>query len=249
MAGIDHLVGLHFESDMICQGVTAIVLSTTCLVAVGVHAQEHKSVVVRRIAVVNELSQPVLAKLNLRTADNKETYFAETNEKGIAEPNKPCPLGTRVKTYPAVPQYLEPWTLPTCASVMRIVLQRYGIALEMVKMGDMAYQGSKYGRATLVYTEAAYRLATNDPATAARVEAKAYQAAAQQFGISKFFAYDSSQTRAVITPYGASVLRDYQSRNRIPVTGQLDVQTAQKLAGESIFPHIRSAYDALEKKD
>ena len=39
-----------------------------------------------------------------------------------------------------------------------------------------------------------------------------------------------------------------QAQNNVPVTGQLDVRTTQALAKEPVFPHIKAAYGAVDKK-
>jgi hypothetical protein len=214
----------------------------------GVLAQDPQAIVVKRITVVDELARPVMATLNLLDAANKETFFADTDESGVAEPNKPCPVGTRVRIYPAVPRYLAPARYPPCLAEMRIPLRRAGVAIEMAKIADTAFKEGKFGRAAMVYSDAAYRLSTTDAVTAEKLEIKVYESVAKKFEGIKFYDYDSEQNKTVLTTEGIGALRNFQTKNSLPVTGQLDFQTTQKLAAEPVFPHIRSAYEAIEKK-
>jgi hypothetical protein len=205
-----------------------------------------KMVVVKRIAVINELAEPVMATLKLLADDDKEAFFADTNENGIAEPNKACPPGMRIRVYPAVPQYLAPNRHPTCTETMRIALRRPGIGSAMLKIGDTAYEQGKYKRATLVYVEAATRLSGDDKAAAATAETKAYESAAQSFPGVTFYGFDPVQNKTVLTQGGTAALRKFQSDNDVPVTGKLDVRTAQSLAREPVVTHIKAAYDRVE---
>ena len=210
-------------------------------------AQDLQQIIVKHIEIVDEISRPVMAKLELVDSKDSETFLDNTDEQGIAEPNKPCPPGTRVRVYPMISQYLAQRRYPTCASKMRIILRLAGIASQMAKIGNAAIQDQKYGRATLVYTDAAYRLTTVDPITAAKFESKAYESASKIFPGIKFFAYDPKQQKEALTTDGVDAIKKYQQEHKLPVTGQIDVRTTQALAGESVFSQIRSAYEMTEK--
>ncbi len=231
---------------------TPLVLAVLILIgmssALHVHAQTPQTILVKRIAVVDELSRPVLAKLNLLDSENKETFFADTDERGIAEPNKVCPVGARIRTHPAVPRYLAYAKHPICASDMRIPLRRAGVAIEMARIADGAFKEQNFGRAAMIYTDAAYRLSTTDAVAAAKLETKAYESAAKQLGSIGFSVYDPEQKKNVLTTDGIDALRKFQMKNNLSITGRLDVQTTQTLAAEPVFPHIRSAYGAIEKQ-
>lgn len=118
----------------------------------------------------------------------------------------------------------------------------------MAKIGDTAFKEKNFGRAALVYTDAAYSLSGTDVEAANNFEAKAYESVAQKFEGIKFYAYDAEQKKTVLTAKGIGALREYQKGNDLPVTGQLDFKTTEKLAAEPVFPHIRAAYGLVDKK-
>ena len=202
-----------------------------------------RGVLVRKIAVINELGRGVKAEIKVLDLKDNEVHFAYTDGSGVVLPNLRCRKQDRLLAKPGISAYRMLGNHPYCNDevVIRMHLPRVAVALD--ERADKAFADGKYGVAAMLYTEASARYLQVDSSEAEKVELKAYEALVRRLKLpGEPIVFDPLQDKHVLSPSGVRAVAAFQRANNILPTGVLDSKTVQVMARQAIFPYIKEAY-------
>jgi len=218
------------------------ILCSLLLMATQAIAQPADKVLVRVIEVVNELGRGVEAEIRIVDSSDKDIHFAYTDGQGAARPNRDCNSDARFAARPKINIYRKLKRLPYCASEVKIVLQRSGVAEHLAQKGDAAATAKDYRLASMLYAESAFRIEDVNPELAGILRNKALTSLQREFPNVRLVKFDSLQDKKVLSTEGVKFVRSLQVQQQLPETGLLDLKTLQTISGQPIFPYIKDAY-------
>jgi hypothetical protein len=197
---------------------------------------------VHTIHVLDELGKGIEAEIRVVDPSDREEHFTYTDKRGASRPNKKCNSNQRLLPRPTIGIYRRLTTLPYCVAEVRIVLQRAGVAETLALKGANAADNRDFVLASMLYAESAFRIADVNPELAESLREKSLYSFQHGFPEINVIAFDPKQEKWVLSPQGAEFLKENQAQFRLPITGQLDIATLEKLTGTNIYPFIKHAY-------
>jgi hypothetical protein len=205
-------------------------------------------IVVQKVVVQQEGTvRGIPANITKIGPDNKSSFFTMTDERGVAIPNQPCAPNDRFDVEPEIPVYLRIHP-KMCAETLTFDLPSAQATLALIVLGNDASKANDLGKAQVYFLAAANRLAISDAAQSAELRKLAYMAASKSLGVTMPKA--AADGTITLTPELSEKLRAFQTSKQLPVTGVLDLSTAQRLGGLDETNAVRRALDVpIERTD
>ena len=152
-----------------------------------------------------------------------------TNDLGHLLLDKVCERGKQIQALPISPLYYEGRT--DCnpgQSKLFVKVTKKAYARNLETNAGYFEAAGKAGNAAFVYTEIANRFESVDLAKASNARKRAYLNFARAIGTPdgvEVVIFDTEQGKDVLTSEFVRILREYQRKMGLPVTGALDYKT------------------------
>jgi hypothetical protein len=156
-------------------------------------------------------------------------YVVDVDDSGVAQLDKACGSTDRFSAQPKVASYLRASPQP-CGPVVTFRLYSAQATYAMLQIADAASKSGDLGKAQAYYGLASDRLRYEQPQQASQAQILASVAAGRLLGVD-----------AGTAPAFANTLRAFQGANHLPITGELDAATQEKLGNVSFAQLSRDA--------
>lgn len=229
------------------------------------YAASPGQVVVRRIAVSDELGRPI--EVDVETIDGAGRkvkvgkYQGASRYPGVGqlvlvtgEPrvDVSCSPNSRIRVTPReADKFVSSYAELGCRSDLNFVFVRRDVSNLLIRYAEDAYKKKNFAKAAMLYSESATRVSNIDPELSTKLEILVFEAIDKYFpDIPTVYTYDpGQQNRPVLTREAADAISEFQKRNGVVGAkyGQLEYRTLSRMAGAEIFPYIRHAYREADR--
>jgi hypothetical protein len=153
-------------------------------------------------------------------------YFATVDDSGIARLSQSCSAGDRFQAEPRVEAYLRVAPQP-CRSTVTFRLYSAQATYEMIRIGENNERAGDFASAQANFGKAAERLQYSQPLEAEKLRLRVNVNVGKLLGVEHpTVAVGGKQA---VSPQLSDKIKLYQQKAHLPVTGQIDKQTREKL--------------------
>ncbi len=233
-----------------------ILMSLFCGTVNGTaHAQQAR--LLAEVKALSEEKEGLFADVYVVDRSGHQKWLGETDANGTAifSPAVPCEHNPRIVVRPAATLRYQQSGIKTCETKLLFILKRWKIIPDqsgMMHEGDPIHnlmlwaealdEKEEFGRLSLVYSELGARLARLDWAMADQARQQAYLFAGKELNVDQALTFDPLQKTFVMSYPLKRGLENFQGEKDLNVTGQLDSDTLQAMAGSPYWPFLYAPY-------
>jgi len=156
-------------------------------------------------------------------------FVANVNDTGIARLAQPCSPSDRFQAEPKVEAYLK--VAPqSCAATVTFRLPSAQATYEMIRIGESDERRGNFAAAQAKFGQAADRLQYSKPLEAEQLRLRVNANVGKILGVDRPTV--SVNGKEKVTPQMTDRVKLYQQKAHLPVTGEIDKQTRDKLLAE-----------------
>jgi hypothetical protein len=156
-------------------------------------------------------------------------YFATVDDSGIARLSQSCSASDRFQAEPRIEAYLRVAPQP-CANTVTFRLYSAQATYEMIRVGENNERAGDFASAQANFGKAAERLQYSKPLEAENLRLRVNTNVGKLLGVQRPTA--NVNGKQSVSPQLSEKIKLYQQKARLPVTGQIDKQTRDKLLTE-----------------
>lgn len=156
-------------------------------------------------------------------------FFATVDDSGIARLSQSCSASDRFQAEPRIEAYLRVAPQP-CASTVTFRLYSAQATYEMIRVAENSERAGDFASAQANFGKAAERLQYSKPVEAENLRLHVNTNVGKLLGVEHPTA--NVNGKQSVSPQLSEKIKLYQQKTRLPVTGQIDKQTRDKLLTE-----------------
>ena len=171
----------------------------------------------------------IAAEINRLDDTGTTHYYATVDDTGIAKLPQPCSASDRFQAEPKVEAYLRVAPQP-CASTVTFRLYSAQATYDMIRIAENNERAGDFASAQANFGKAAERLQYSKPAEAEQLKLRVNANVGKLLGVERPTA--NVNGKQTVSPQLSEKIKLYQQNAHIPVTGQIDKQTRERLLRE-----------------